>query len=94
MPGGNGVELPLEIRHRRPEISIVLTAGYAGNARREAEQRNLAVLAKPFWLDKLDSSFDQGMHPPEPDPARLASAVSEPLSAYQSRRAIYVDGIE
>jgi CheY-like chemotaxis protein len=57
MPGGmNGVELARELRKRRPEIPVLLTSGYAADARQQAEQAeqdHMALLPKPYTLDDL-----------------------------------------
>jgi CheY-like chemotaxis protein len=54
MPGGmSGLDLAREARRRRPAIPIVLTSGYAGPIKREAEQAGLPLLPKPFTLDSL-----------------------------------------
>jgi signal transduction histidine kinase/CheY-like chemotaxis protein len=54
MPGGmNGMELAREARRRRPTLPVVLTSGYTGSARTQAEAEGLPLLSKPFRLDDL-----------------------------------------
>jgi signal transduction histidine kinase/CheY-like chemotaxis protein len=58
MPGGmNGVELAREVRSRRPSLPVVLTSGYAGSARREAEHDGMRILAKPYGIDELAAAL-------------------------------------
>jgi signal transduction histidine kinase/CheY-like chemotaxis protein len=59
MPGGmNGVELAREVRTRRPNLPFLLTSGYAGAARREAEAAGMRILAKPYGIDELAAALD------------------------------------
>ncbi|MDB5802067.1 MAG: sensor hybrid histidine kinase [Rhodocyclales bacterium] len=54
MPGGmNGAELACEIRRRRPDIPIILTTGYDGDAVAAARAQNLPLLRKPYRLEAL-----------------------------------------
>jgi CheY-like chemotaxis protein len=59
MPGGmNGVELVREVRLRRPSLPVLLTSGYAGAARREAEAAGMRILAKPYGIDELAAALN------------------------------------
>jgi len=54
MPGEmNGVELARELRRRRPNLPVLLTSGYAADARFEAERDRMTILPKPFDLEDL-----------------------------------------
>ncbi len=55
MPGGmNGAELACEIRRRRPEVPVILTTGYDGDAVAAAKAQNLPLaLRKPYRLEAL-----------------------------------------
>ena len=54
MPGGmNGVELARELRRRHPDLPVVLTSAYAGNAKRDADAAGIALLPKPYRLEEL-----------------------------------------
>ena len=55
LPGWSGLELAREIRHRRPEVPIVMITGYATaeNALRAIEAGATAFLAKPFDVNEL-----------------------------------------
>ena len=62
MPGGmNGMELAREVRRRRPTLPVVLTSGYTGSARKEAEAEGLPLLSKPFRLDDLAKAMHAAM---------------------------------
>jgi CheY-like chemotaxis protein len=54
MPGEmNGVELARELRRRRPDLPVLLTSGYAADARFEAERDRMTILPKPFDMEDL-----------------------------------------
>ncbi|MDB5507948.1 MAG: putative sensor histidine kinase with and Response regulator receiver domain [Hyphomicrobiales bacterium] len=54
MPGEmSGADLAREIRRRRPDMPIVLTTGYDGEARVATDQLRLPVLRKPYRLEAL-----------------------------------------
>ncbi|HTJ02024.1 MAG TPA: ATP-binding protein [Methylovirgula sp.] len=58
MPGGmNGVELAREIRHRRIELPVLLTSGYAEAVALEAEAAGIHILPKPYRLDELSAAL-------------------------------------
>jgi len=60
MPGGmNGIELAAEVRHRRPDIPVLLTSGYS-EAAHAAEKRH-AILRKPFDLADLVKALNDAM---------------------------------
>jgi signal transduction histidine kinase/CheY-like chemotaxis protein len=60
MPGGmNGVELAREVRSRKPGLPVLLTSGYAGAARAQAEAEGMPILAKPYGIDELASSLNE-----------------------------------
>jgi len=55
MPGGmNGAQLAVEARKLRPELKVLLTSGYVGEAGNdELFEKNLPVLTKPYRRDEL-----------------------------------------
>jgi CheY-like chemotaxis protein len=55
MPGGmNGAQLAVEARTLRPELKVLLTSGYVGDAGSvQLDQKNLPVLSKPYRRDEL-----------------------------------------
>ena len=55
MPGGmNGAQLAIEARKLRPELKVLLTSGYVGEAgNNELFEKNLPVLTKPYRRDEL-----------------------------------------
>jgi CheY-like chemotaxis protein len=55
MPGGmNGAQLAIEARKLRPELKVLLTSGYVGEAGNdELFEKNLPVLTKPYRRDEL-----------------------------------------
>ena len=55
MPGGmNGAQLAVEARTLRPELRVLLTSGYVGDAGSiQLDQKNLPVLSKPYRRDEL-----------------------------------------
>jgi CheY-like chemotaxis protein len=56
MPGGKtGVELAVEARELRPNIKILLTSGYPGEALTDhhAEQTEWPIIAKPYRQPEL-----------------------------------------
>jgi CheY-like chemotaxis protein len=58
MPGEmDGVDLAREIRHRRANLPIVLTSGYAEPTLHDAEAQGLRVLRKPYRLDELEAAL-------------------------------------
>ncbi len=58
MPGGmNGVDLARELHRRRPDIPVLLTSGYAEDARRDAEAANIPILRKPYQVDDLAAAL-------------------------------------
>ena len=58
MPGGmNGLELAREIRSRRGVLPILLTSGYAGPVRHQAEVDGFSILPKPYSLDQLSKAL-------------------------------------
>jgi CheY-like chemotaxis protein len=57
MPGGmSGVELARELRHRRRNLPILLTSGYAEAASASARAEGVRILPKPYRLDELASA--------------------------------------
>jgi CheY-like chemotaxis protein len=63
----DGVDLAREIRHRRANLPIVLTSGYAEPTLRDAEAQGLRVLRKPYRLDELEAALrtateNEGFH--------------------------------
>ncbi len=57
MPGGmNGVELALNVRRQRPEISILLTSGYTRSALDSVDDE-LPLLPKPYFPSRLPARF-------------------------------------
>jgi DNA-binding LytR/AlgR family response regulator len=51
MPGGiSGIELARKVRHRFPELPILLTTGYSEQV---AGSHGFPVLQKPYELDSL-----------------------------------------
>ncbi len=59
MPGGmNGAELACEIRLRRPDVHVILTTGYDGDAVAAARAQNLPLLRKPYRLEALSRILD------------------------------------
>ncbi|MEC5387890.1 PAS domain-containing protein [Uliginosibacterium sp. H3] len=63
MPGGmSGAELACEIRKRRPELAVILTTGYDGDAVAAASAQDLPLLRKPFRLDALSSALELATH--------------------------------
>ena len=59
MPGGmNGVELAREIRVRRPELPVLLTSGYAEQARLRPDEVRIEVLPKPYNLSLLKTAVE------------------------------------
>jgi signal transduction histidine kinase len=62
MPGGmNGVELARELRRRRPGLPVLLTSGFAADARFEAAQDRMSILPKPFDLEELSVAIAEMM---------------------------------
>jgi CheY-like chemotaxis protein len=55
MPGMNGRQLAEHVRQLRPDIRVLFTSGYAGDAimQRGVVQANAAFLAKPYSADSL-----------------------------------------
>jgi signal transduction histidine kinase len=55
MPGGmNGAQLAVEARTLRPELKVLLTSGYVGEAGSgQLGESNLPVLSKPYRRDEL-----------------------------------------
>ena len=55
MPGGmNGAQLATEARALRPELKVLLTSGYVGEAGNDQLlQKNLPLLTKPYRRDEL-----------------------------------------
>ncbi|MGA7804413.1 MAG: ATP-binding protein [Bradyrhizobium sp.] len=56
MPGGmNGAQLAFEARRLRPELKVLLTSGYVGDAAEGSQlsERDLPVLTKPYRRDEL-----------------------------------------
>jgi signal transduction histidine kinase len=55
MPGGmNGAQLAVEARTLRPELKVLLTSGYVGEAGGgQLAEKNLPVLNKPYRRDEL-----------------------------------------
>ena len=71
MPGGmNGVELAREVRSRKPGLPVLLTSGYAGASRAQAEAEGMRILAKPYGIDDLAMALDDARQ-------RLAGASGE-----------------
>jgi signal transduction histidine kinase/ActR/RegA family two-component response regulator len=65
MPGGmNGVELAREVHLRRAGLPVLLTSGYAGSARAEAEAEGMRILAKPYAINQLAAALEQARHSP------------------------------
>lgn len=63
MPGGmSGAELASEIRNRRPELAVILTTGYDGDAVIAAKAQDLPLLRKPFRLDALSAALALATH--------------------------------
>jgi len=57
MPGGmNGLEMSRRARERKPDLSILLTSGYAAPVALEASRAGLALLPKPFTIEALASA--------------------------------------
>ena len=57
MPGGmSGVELARELRHRRRNLPILLTSGYAEAASASARAEGVRILPKPYRLEELASA--------------------------------------
>ncbi len=51
MPGGkSGVQLAAEARSMRPDVKVLLTSGYTGEAltRHKPDSLDLPIIAKPF----------------------------------------------
>jgi PAS domain S-box-containing protein len=59
MPGGmNGFELAWEVRHRRPEIAILLTSGFPGNFSPGIPSReDFDIIRKPFTQADLAAAL-------------------------------------
>jgi CheY-like chemotaxis protein len=55
MPGGmNGAQLATEARALRPELKVLLTSGYVGEAgNSQVVEENLPLLTKPYRRDEL-----------------------------------------
>jgi PAS domain S-box-containing protein len=54
MPGRmNGMELAQEIQHRRPNLPVLLTSGYAEVAGRNAGTHQIKIIPKPYRIDEL-----------------------------------------
>lgn len=55
MPGGmNGAQLAVEARTLRPDLKVLLTSGYVGEAGNgQLYEKNLPVLSKPYRRDEL-----------------------------------------
>lgn len=58
MPGMSGAELACEIRKRRPDLPIILTTGYDGDAVAAAKAQDLPLLRKPYRLEALSKARD------------------------------------
>jgi len=54
MPGMNGVEVVQAVRHRWPDLAIILATGYANMESVEKVMDLGQVLKKPFHIDDLD----------------------------------------
>jgi signal transduction histidine kinase/ActR/RegA family two-component response regulator len=58
MPGGmNGVQLAREIRNRHRNLAVLLTSGFSGGARSEADREGIPILPKPYRLDELSAAL-------------------------------------
>jgi signal transduction histidine kinase/DNA-binding response OmpR family regulator len=58
MPGGKtGVQLAVDAHRLRPDIKVLLTSGYVGEAlsRHKTEDTDLPIIAKPFQRSELDA---------------------------------------
>jgi hypothetical protein len=55
MPGGmNGAQLATEARVRRPELKVLLTSGYVGDAENnQLVEGSVPLLTKPYRRDEL-----------------------------------------
>ena len=69
MPEVNGGKLAEEARRRRPDLKVLFTTGYAGNAvvRNGVVEQGMHLLGKPFTLDQLA--------------CKIAEALDEPVKA-------------
>lgn len=62
MPGSmNGMDLAREIRHRWPDMPVMLTTGYAGPVLQEAESAGIDLLVKPYELHALGAAVDAAL---------------------------------
>ncbi len=72
MPGGmNGVDLARQAIHLRPNLSVLLTSGYARDALRARHGigDEITFLQKPYRLSTLDSALNRLLKPsPDSDP--------------------------
>jgi two-component system, NtrC family, sensor kinase len=65
MPGGmSGVDLARELRHRDPELPVLLATGYSAAAR-EAAGEGFAIVPKPYRLTVLDDAIRRHLAPNE-----------------------------
>ena len=63
MPGGmSGAELACEIHKRRPELAVILTTGYDGDAVSAAKAQDLPLLRKPYRLEALSIALEAAAH--------------------------------
>ena len=55
MPGGmNGAQLAVEARRLRPELKVLLTSGYVGEASAQGPiAQDMDLLSKPYRRDEL-----------------------------------------
>jgi CheY-like chemotaxis protein len=60
MPGDmDGLGLARELRHRRPDLPVLLTSGYADAFGQQPEVEGFQVLRKPYRLEELSSALSK-----------------------------------
>ncbi|MEG3150105.1 PAS domain S-box protein [Sphingomonas sp. ZT3P38] len=59
MPGMNGVELALRIRHDGLNLPVLLASGYSSKQFIPADQREFPILRKPYNLETLAGGINQ-----------------------------------
>jgi signal transduction histidine kinase/CheY-like chemotaxis protein len=64
MPGDmNGIDLVQELRRRYSDLPVLLTSGYSEASKREAINKCVGILPKPYRLDELATALIRARNP-------------------------------
>lgn len=81
LPGGNGCDLALNLRHRKPEMRVLFVSGHVGAEFCRfygLEVSDLHYLSKPFKPSDLRSRILKVLNSDEPFPRRLVENPQKP----------------